>query len=174
MFKWDGSNHYYSAPSKYVGLTLEARVSANDVSLYWQGTCVATHGRVFGREEKTVIDITHIISALCEKPGVADDWEFKDSLFTHPIWKKYYDCLVEQNSDTALKEHINSLALITEYGHDNIVAAMEIIMESEEYVGKKKILDLLTNESFNPLEIKPMRRNLLDYDNFLSKSEVVL
>ena len=169
MFCWEGSETSYTAPSRFVGMKLEARVLATKVQLYWQGKCVAEHDRVIHDGHRTVIKVSHIIKPLSEKPGVAKEWEHQDVLFSHPVWLRFFKKLEKQDKESALTEHVRCLNLMTKYGEDSLTTAMELLLGEDDYVGSKKLEDLITNDSFNPLELKPVRRNLLEYDRLLQR-----
>lgn len=167
MFKWEGGENEYSAPSRYVGCNLEARVSSSKVELFWQGKKVGVHERVYDSGKSTIIDIEHLIRPLSEKPGAAIDWEYKDLLFSRPIWKRFFLKLQSQSEDTALSEHIKCLELMTKYGKETLNAAMELLLEENTFISKKRLDDLLSNNQFDPSKMVPKRRNLLEYDNLL-------
>jgi len=60
--------NYYSVPVSYVGQTIEARVSAQKVSIYKQGKLIATHGRCYS-QHKMITEIDHYLPLLKHKPG---------------------------------------------------------------------------------------------------------
>ena len=167
-FSFDGSPHRYSAPNDYIGLNLEARVSAYEVELYFQGERIAHHQREFGKERKTIFQIEHIIVPLNEKPGVVSSWKYKDILFDHPVWERFYEKLKEQaDGREMIKEYLRCLKLFLKHGRETVTLAMEIGLEEKLFLSSKQIEDLILNESFNPMEIQPVRRNLIEYDHLL-------
>jgi transposase len=57
----------YSVPVP-AGRTVEARVTASQVALWYEGRCVASHERCYGRHQE-VLDLEHYLGVLERKPG---------------------------------------------------------------------------------------------------------
>ena len=168
-FCFDNNGHKYSAPTDYVGLTLEARVSPYEVKLFFQGEVIAAHQRLYGKEDMASIKIEHIINALSKKPGVASSWKHKNILFQNPIWNEFYKKLTEQaNGRDMIKEYLKCLELICEHGQDTVTLAMELAIQEKIFSSRKNLEGIITNTSFDPLTIKPHHRNLIEYDKFLT------
>jgi hypothetical protein len=134
---------------------------------------IATHKRLYGKDDTASIQIEHIIKALSKKPGVASSWKHKDILFKNPTWNLFYEKLVEQaDGRDMIKEYLKCLELIGEHGRDEVTMAMELCLQENLFVSRKRLEEIITNEGFDPLTIKPHRRNLIEYDQFL-KGEAV-
>jgi transposase len=165
------NGHRYSAPSYLVGLSVEARVYTSRVELIYNTQIVAAHPRLWGKAGKTSIHLVHVIKELCKKPGVVPEWKHRQVLFSHPIWNKFYEKLKSQPSSApmALREYLKSLRHMTEFGTENVTAAMELCLETKDEVSANQIKEVLATQSFtNVLDIKPIRRNLARYDELFN------
>lgn len=171
LFKICGTNQKYSAPSKLVGLTLEARIYPSRVQLIYDGDIVAEHKRLHGKENICSIDIKHIIKELCKKPGVVFSWTHKECLFKNETWIKYYERLKANLSEKdALLEYLKSLKLLTRYRKEDVAIGMELLIETSK-PSSKSLEEILSNRSFNPMDIKPLKTSLVQYDELLKRRE---
>jgi hypothetical protein len=57
----------YSVPVP-AGRTVEAHITASEVALWYEGRCVASHERCYGRHRE-VLDLEHYLDVLERKPG---------------------------------------------------------------------------------------------------------
>lgn len=170
------NGHRYSAPSILNGLSVEARIYATKIDLIYESKVVASHCRLWGKPGQTRIDLTHIISELCRKSGVVPEWKHRKILFSHPIWNRFYERLKEPPivEAIALKEYLNCLKLMLEYGRDNVTAAMELCLEDNRKPSLITLKEVLINEPIAAiLSIKPMRRDLNRYDELIQSSTKV-
>lgn len=60
--------NFYSVPTRYARRRIEARVSANAVTLYADGKSIAVHARRFGVYEESLV-LDHYLEWLRRKPG---------------------------------------------------------------------------------------------------------
>lgn len=168
------NGHRYSAPSYLSGLSVEARIYASKIEIIYESRVVASHCRLRGKTGQTRIELVHIIRELCKKPGVVSEWKHRHVLFSHPIWNRFYERLKIQpnNGSNALKEYLSCLKHMTEFGTENVTAAMELCLEGKEEVSSNQLKEVLAAKSItNILEIKPVRRNLKRYDELFSVSK---
>lgn len=42
----------YSVPCEYVGKKVEAKISKQNIAVYYKGTCIASHRRLYGRKNQ--------------------------------------------------------------------------------------------------------------------------
>jgi hypothetical protein len=165
------NGHKYSAPSHLVGLSVEARVYTSRIELIHDNQIVASHKRLWGPSGQTSIHLIHVIAELCKKPGVVPEWKHRHILFSHPIWNRFYEKLKSQPTSTgvALKEYLKSLKHMTEFGTENVTAAMELCLENNNELSANQLKEVLSTQPIsNVLDIKPVRRNLIQYDELFS------
>ena len=165
------NGHRYSAPSYLTGLSIEARIYASRIDLVYETRVVASHCRVWGKASLVSLDLVHIISELCKKPGVVSEWKHRQILFSHPIWNRFYEKLKSQpmTEAVALKEYLRCLKHMTDHGKDNVTVAMELCLEENRELSSLNLKEVLTNEPVaNVMSIKPVRRNLSRYDELFT------
>ncbi|MEO5971202.1 MAG: IS21 family transposase [Bdellovibrionia bacterium] len=165
------NGHRYSAPSYLSGLSIEARVYVSRIDLIYESKVVASHSRLRGKPGQVRIDLLHIIGELCKKPGVVLEWKHRHVLFSHPTWNRFYEKLKNQpnNESASMKEYLRCLKHMTDYGKDNVTAAMELCLEDNRELSSLKLKEVLTNEPLaDVLSIKPIRRNLSRYDELFT------
>ena len=162
--------HRYSVPSKYVGCNVEVRIYPAEVMFLFQGQEIAKHGRIIGKKRLVSIQLEHVILELCKKPGVVWEWKYNNILFEHPVWNSFYERMkTERNEQSCIKEFLKCLSLTVTYGRHNVTAGMQILEEQSGLLTCNKLEAILTNEMFDPMEIKPVERNLVEYDELLRR-----
>jgi transposase len=60
--------NHYSVPVAFVGQTVEAQVYAQEVKIYKQGNCIASHTRCY-EQGKIITELNHYLPLLRYKPG---------------------------------------------------------------------------------------------------------
>ncbi len=173
-FTFEKSNHRYSAPAEYIGLTLEARVYHNRVELIAQDKVLAKHPRLFGEKKLCSVMIEHIIEGLCRKPGVVKDWKYRAILFENPAWNHFFTSLADfMDPDQAIREYLKSLRLFNRFGREVVTTAMELLSNDQSLRPTYQNLEnIITNQHFDPMAIAPVGRDLTQYDEFLGGSNV--
>lgn len=162
--------HRYSVPSEYIGCQLEVRGYANRIKVVSGSEVVAEHERLCGARNKVSIQIEHVIKGLCRKPGALVEWKHKQVLFEHPVWDAFYERMKqERNEQSSIKEFLKCVALITSYGRQNVTVGMELLAQQQGLLTSEKLERVITNQDFDPMSIKPTHRNLVEYDELLSR-----
>lgn len=165
LFSLGTSGHMYSVPSKYIGLSLEARVYPNHIELIDVEKIVCTHKRLVGLKGLVSINVEHVIDGLLRKPGAFRDWKYREVVFERPSWKKFYLKLIDSGKDE--KEFLRCLNLLKEFDRENITLAMELAMENKMELDSKSLKDILAGDLDNVLLIKELPVNLDQYDFFI-------
>jgi transposase len=168
LFTIGTSKHFYSAPSEYVGMRLEARIYPARVDLYLLGSKVASHQRIYGVAGLTSIKLEHIIGALCKKPGILKEWKHKEILFERSSWKRFYKKLEESGESNPDKHYLLCLNLIKRYNRENVTAAMEIVLEEGMRPTSKSLLQILEEKNWDIMSLEPVIVDLKKYDNLLT------
>lgn len=165
LFSLGTSGHMYSAPSEYIGLSVEVRIYPSFLEVYSDGELICSHHRLHGPRGLVSIDLKHILSALIKKPGAMKDWKYRHLLFERPVWKNFYQKLTSKGGSD--KDYLKCLKLINKYGHDLVTTAMEMAMEENSELSAKTLLYILSSEFENITQMKPLTINLVQYDEFL-------
>ena len=50
----------YSVPYEYVGKKVEAKISKQNIVIYYKGTCIASHRRLYGRKNQYSTNDSHM------------------------------------------------------------------------------------------------------------------
>lgn len=165
LFSLGTSGHMYSVPSKYIGLSLEARIYPDYVEVIDLEKTVCTHKRLLGLKGLVSINVEHIIEGLLRKPGAFRDWKYREVVFERPSWKQFYSKLIETGKDE--KEFLRCISLLKEYDRENITLAMELAMENQMELTSVTLKNLINNEFKNVLAIPELPVNLDQYDFFI-------
>ena len=165
LFSLGTSGHMYSAPSEYIGLSVEVRIYPSILEVYSDGGLICSHHRLHGPKGLVSIDLRHILAALVKKPGAMKDWKYKHLLFERPVWKNFYQKLTSKGGSD--KDYLKCLKLINKYGHDLVTTAMEMAIEENSELSAKALLHILSSEFENISQMKPLTTNLVQYDEFL-------
>ena len=165
LFTLDTSGHTYSVPSQYIGLSLEVRVYAAHVEVFYNGSPICCHTRIYGSKGIVSISVEHIIDGLLKKPGAVKDWKHRQILFERPAWIRFYNQLIEQGGTD--KQYLSCLKLIKKYSRDIVTIAMELAADQKDYFTAPSLESLINNNMENIYDIKPLKTNLEQFDELL-------
>ncbi len=87
----------YSVNSRLIGEQVEARLSAEEVEVWYAGQKVEQMPRLRGRGKHRV-DYRHIIDWLVRKPGAFENYRYRDELFPTSRFRMAWDTLRELKS----------------------------------------------------------------------------
>lgn len=163
----------YTVPDEVIGVKCRVVGSPFEVRITRLDTnqLIATHRRV--ADGKNEIKLEHIIKSLLRKPRAMINWAHKDVLFPDPLLKKYYDKLKKSDQVPGPeKEYLNVLNLIHYVTLNEIIVAVDLVLQAEKHHSFEEIKSLLMNEhrpenvydiasKFNQ---EPIITNLKDYD----------
>ena len=166
LFSLGNSGHMYSVPSKYIGLSLEARIYPSFFEIIEMNKVICTYKRLNGPRGLVSIKVEHVISGLLRKPGAFKDWKYRELVFERPIWKKFYLKIVESGKDD--KEFLKCINLILETDRENLTLAMELAMDNEMDLSPSTLRKIINNEFNNVLSIAALPVNLDQYDFFIN------
>lgn len=165
LFSLGKTGHMYSVPSKYIGLSLEARIYPTKIEIINDSVIVSTHKRIYGPRGLVSINIEHILDGLLRKPGAVKDWKYREILFERPAWRSFYNKLTEEGGKD--KDYLKCLKLISEHGRELITMAMELSIDGGEKLSASLLKKIICNDISNIYEITPLEANLDQYDFFL-------
>ena len=122
----------YSVPASYAGRPLRALLTVDEVAVYSGEKRLAVHGRKYGNNH-WVLEADHYLELLRQRPGA-----FRDA---RPLseWKKTWssslNSLLErfqerQGENRGIKEFIDVLLLIRNYGQKRVEDAVERALEN--------------------------------------------
>ena len=155
----------YSVPMEYAGRMAELMALPDKIRINCNGKCIVEHIRSYERGTQVVIpahDLELVARRKRASKGKAKELFMELSqdapLFYNELEKRRPDCFL----------HISKiLALVSEYGHDEVVLAMKNAMEMEAY-GAEYIVNLLAARKRLRVEPSPIqltyKTDLLDID----------
>lgn len=162
----------YSVPDSLIGRSVKIVVSAFDTKIYQispNPTLIATHPRI--PENQSSILLEHSISSLVRKPQAMVRWVHKDILFPHTVLRNYYVYLQKILPHGAESEFLRSLNLIHHVSLEDIIAGVEIILEtkSTDPFGDLKNLLLPNHLCSSGLAFRqpPLNTELSQYDQLI-------
>jgi hypothetical protein len=118
----------YSVPVP-AGRTVQAHISAEAVELMYDGRCVATHERCYGRHQE-VLDLEHYLDVFERKPGALAGSKPLAQWRESGRWPQSYDRLWGQlmerhGRSKGTREMIELLRLGRSHGQEGLRAAVE-------------------------------------------------
>lgn len=157
----------YSVPSRLIGETVEARVYAGRIELWYAQRCVESLPRLRG-ESRHHIQYRHIIGWLVRKPGAFVNYRYQADLFPSSHFRIAYDALKEQCPSRADKEYLKILHLAALEGESRVERVLEDLLSRESELLAKTIEQCLEEESGKiaprpSLEISPVDLSRYDY-----------
>ena len=117
----------YSVPAHFAGLAVSVRITASEVRVVAQGDVIATHARVFGRDQ-LVCNPWHYLPVLEQKPGaLRNGAPFVAWDLPRPIVQVRDYLLKQPKGDSAF---VQLLMLATESGVEALAMACELALEA--------------------------------------------
>lgn len=135
----------YSVPSRLVGETVNVRIHAEAIELFYAQRLVLTIPRLRG-EDKHAINYRHIIDRLVRKPGAFANYRYRDDLFPTTRFRVAYDLLKKSQPTRADKEYLAILYLAAYEGEEKVDRALKLLIDSGSPVTKTGVFELLTED----------------------------
>jgi len=88
----------YSVPSRLIGRKVDLRISAETVTVTFQGHMIQTMQRLVGKQAAS-INYRHVIDALVRKPGAFADYRYREEMFPSSYFRFAYDLLSRQHNE---------------------------------------------------------------------------
>lgn len=131
----------YSVPSRLVGETVDVRIHAEVIELFYAQRLVLTMPRLRG-EDKHSINYRHIIDRLVRKPGAFANYRYRDDLFPTTRFRIAFDLLKKNHPARADKEYLAILYLAAYEGEGKVDQALRLLIDSGSPVTKVAVLGL--------------------------------
>lgn len=121
----------YSVPVR-AGTTVEVKLSAATVAIWYDGRCVARHERCYGRQQE-ILDLEHYLDVLEQKPGALAGSKPLAHWREVGRWPTSYDqfwegLVARQGRQAGTKAMIELLQLGRRYGQSRLRAAIEEVI----------------------------------------------
>ena len=143
----------YSVHSRLVGETVDVRVYADTLEIWYAQRCIDTLPRLRG-ENGHHINYRHIIDQLVRKPGAFENYIYKDDLYPSSIFRIAYDIL-DQNLSIreANKQYLKILELAAKEGESVVNEALRYQINTEDMISFEEIKKFIETEQ-KPAEPK--------------------
>jgi len=173
------NNHYYSVPKEYIGDTVELLYDGDTVEIYHKFRHITTHRRddtPFTYSEKP----SHKLPGVLHEYRIRMDDVYCKAREIDPIVEEYIKlvAVAKKYPAQAVRSADGILSLVERFGHDRMVLACQIAMESCMF-GFNELESILVNKEDEKYhvqmegqapELTPKHRNLRGKDYFNSKN----
>lgn len=165
----------YSVPSQLIGERVEVRIFAEQLQVWFGGSCVATMARLRGQGQQA-INYRHVIHSLVRKPGAFAHYRYQQCLFPRLLFRVAYDQLCEQYPATAERQYVKLLALAAGSSEDRVELVLRQLVDSGTVISYERVAALCgaaQTVAPRPALPAPVLIELTPYDALLSLSEEV-
>lgn len=171
----------YSVPDSMIEATCRTVIGAYTVK-------IARMGAAHESEEKEVIHprkpdgehsllLEHVLPSMVRKPHAMVRWAHRAILFPKPVCQKFYDRLKDLEGYSAEREYLRSINLIHHVPMTEILAGMELVLETQSIQLFDDLRELLLTERrparvidiTSALGQSPLTPELSQYDSFIPK-----
>ena len=121
----------YSVPSRLIGEVVEARLTMDQVEVWYGQRKVAEVPRLRGRRKHRV-DYRHIIDWLVRKPGAFENYRYRDELFPTSRFRMAFDALEEQHGRRGSKEYLRILELAAKESESRVDEALRTLLQQSD------------------------------------------
>ncbi len=167
----------YSVPDSMIGRLCRTVVSATLVTIESREPGGASETVVHDRKpdgENSLL-LKHILPSLIRKPHAMVRWAHREILFPNPICQKFYQRLNKIDSYSAEREYLRAINLVLNTSLAEIIAGMELVLETESQKLFDDLRELLFGER-RPAEVieitsrlhqSPLKPELSQYDSLI-------
>jgi hypothetical protein len=136
----------YSVPARLIGETVEVRIGAETVAVWYAGEQVQEMERLRG-QSKHRIDYRHISAWLVRKPGAFARYVYREDLYPTVVYRRAYDALLAWQPGRADKEYVRLLHLATQEGETRVEEALAKLLEQQRPVSEQAVRTLLGSDT---------------------------
>lgn len=171
------SKSAYSVPDLWIDKKCEVAIGAYSVRIrVMGGKCEwISHTRMPDGEHSLLLE--HVLPSLVRKPGAMVRWAHRAILFPSPICEKFFARLKKIEGFGCEREYLRSMNLVLQVPLSEIVAGMELVLESESENLFDSLRELLFGER-RPCDViqlnfdyglEPIKPELSKYDSLIPK-----
>lgn len=162
-------NHIvYSVEGRLIGETIQVRLFAEHLDLFYAQKCVDTLPRLRG-EKRHLINYRHMIDQLERKPGAFENYRYREEMFPNSYFRLAYDELKERHTpQKAAREYLKILRMAAMESETSVTAALS------DLCGRQAITAEAVEEIFHAqqppasfIEIDVAPVDLATYDRLL-------
>jgi len=159
------AHNVYSVNSRLIGETVQIRLYAEHLEVWYGQRCMEKIPRLRG-EEKHHIQYRHIIDWLVRKPGAFANYRYQTDLFPSHRFRMAYDSL-KPNS----KEYLKILHLAAKESETAVDQALALLIQENRPMSFAAVSELITQNQEYPIidTIEVEDVNIAIYDQLLSE-----
>ena len=164
-------NNTYSVPARLIGETVEVRLGAETLEVWYAQRHIETLPRLRG-EGHHHIRYRHVIDWLVRKPGAFANYRFREDLFPTSRFRMAYDLLLAQSPSQASRSYLALLELAARESEVGVDDALRHLLEHEQPItfDAVKTLVCCAQQIAPATQICIAPVNLTDYDSLLGTS----
>jgi hypothetical protein len=159
------AHNVYSVNSRLIGETVQIRLYAEHLEVWYGQRCMEKIPRLRG-EEKHHIQYRHIIDWLVRKPGAFANYRYHRDLFPSHRFRMAYDSLKPDS-----KEYLNILHLAAKESETAVDQALALLIHENRPISFKAVSELIAqNQEYliiDTVEVEDV--NIALYDQLLSE-----
>jgi len=173
-------NSVYSVPDSMIGVPCHTVIGAYEVRISRRGTgagdqTVVIHPRMPDGQHSMKLE--HVLPSLVRKPHAMVRWAHRAILFPAPVCEKFYERLKKIEGYGAEREYLRSINLIHYISFSEIMAGMELVLETQSQTFFDDLRTLLLGER-RPAQViditsrlgqSPLQPGLSQYDSLIPK-----
>jgi len=162
----------YSVHSRLIGETVEMRLYAEHLEVWYAQRCIEKIPRLRG-EGKACINYRHIIDWLVRKPGAFENYRYREELFPSSTFRMAYDTLKANGEKKGRKAYVRLLELAAKESESRVEDALRWLLAQGERFSFEQVeaLVLSAQRLPAPTEISIDEVDLAWYDELLNPQE---
>ena len=159
----------YSVPSRLIGCQVDARISAETITVSYRGNVIQTMQRLVGKKAAS-INYRHVIDSLVRKPGALADYRYREGMFPSSYFRFAYDQLhAKHTGDVADKMYVQILKLAADESQQAVEDVLRQKLATEEAIVLDELLVCVAAAesiaAVTDIEVQPP--NLTDFDSLI-------
>jgi hypothetical protein len=158
------AHNVYSVNSRLIGETVQIRLYAEYLEVWYGQRCVEKIPRLRG-EEKHHIQYRHVIDWLVRKPGAFANYLYRADLFPSHRFRMAYDSLKPDS-----KEYLKILHLAAKESEAAVDQALAVLIHENRPISLQAVSELIAQEDEYPIidTIEVQDVNIAVYDQLLT------
>jgi transposase len=163
------NHNVYSLDSRLIGESVEVRLFAEHLDVYYGQRCVDRIPRLRG-EGRHRIQYRHIIDWLVRKPGAFENYRYREDLFPTHRFRMAFDALKSSRPQRAVKDYLRILHLAALESETAVDSVLGHLIREEKPILPDEVEHLIeTGQKLpSPREVEIQQVDLSLYDVLLS------
>lgn len=156
----------YSVPSRLIGKKVDAWLSADQITVYYQDVQVQIMPRLVGKN-RVSINYRHIIDSLVRKPGALSRYQYREEMFPTTYFRIAYDTLKQTRSEQeADRCYVKILELAAKESQTAVDDALRHLIGASQRIDVQSVRELITQQTAIPavtdVQVDPPDLGLFD------------